>query len=344
MLSLLSLLPAVAGVILFEISFLALIVHVPQNVVLAGAYASWILAAPALIVESTYSTASGKVSARVRGWVLRPTFYACAIGAGFLAGAATYFAYVWAASMWGQLGTYVQLVGILLGMALVTAVGAIALTFGVDLVRSTLRRVRAWNRPILEGWTQDELREAIEPRLKLGRWPDPQAVDLRDEALVYLASAAREQQSRAILFGQILLLVGGALISGAVVPFVLNIVSFMDAAFTQIGTFPPDMSDAALEPGTFGALTFLAISLAIGCTGAYLVLGGAGRSARLAEFYERELQGRARPVANVSSASRWRRLVAPIQWLFGASTNVAPLHNPQSSPALTKVDANGGRP
>lgn len=327
-LALLSLVPAVAGVLLLEISFLGLIVHFPQEVVFAGAYASWILTAPALIVEGTYSTATGPVSGRIRAWVFRPTFYACAIASGVLAGVATYFAYIWTSSMWGQLGTYVQLAGILLGTAFVTAVGAVALTFGVDVVRSTVRRMRAWNRPILFGWTDDELREALEPRLKLGRWPDPHAVDLSDDAVVYLASTAREQHSRSILFGQILLLVGGALVSGAVVPFVLNVVSFLDAAFTQMGTFPPAMSEATLEPGTFGALTFLAISLGIGCTGAYLTLGGAGRSARLAEFYERELQRRVRAEANPSSLSIWRRLVIATVRLFGCHREAGPAAEP----------------
>lgn len=155
-LSTLAVLPAVAGVLLLVASFLSMILSLPPSVGLAGVFAATLLLAPAAYIEVLSVTATAPWPALVRAWVLRPAICVCFIVSGVLAGLATYFGYVWSAVLWGRLWTYVELVLILFGMILVTAAETLALAFGFDVVRSTVRRLRGWNRSIIDGWSEAE--------------------------------------------------------------------------------------------------------------------------------------------------------------------------------------------
>ncbi len=306
--SLVAAVPAGVGVLTVQFALAALIVHFPASVVLAFIYAGIIVMAPSIVLEMlVVQRPPAPLRARIRTWVRRPTVYVSIAVSLAWCVVATSAAYLWNEAEWDRFGTYVQLLGIALGTILCSLIGAVALAIGTDIVAAVIRRFGAWNRTILQGWTEEEIRDAVEVRLRFGRWPDPRSVRLSRAALSYLVAAARSNASRSILFGQILLLVGGALLSSAVVPIVTNAMVLLDATLTQLGSLPPDFSDVGLVPGTFGALTFAGISLAVGLCGLVLALNGAGRWQQLADLYTAardELDGEMKP-----RMPRWRRVL-----------------------------------
>lgn len=309
--SLLAAILAVVGVLVVELALVAMVLHFPTEGVIAIVYTGFLLMAPSVLFETAVTQGAAAVHRRrwrtlIRGWISRPTIYGSAVVSFCLSALVTFYAYVWTEVQWNRPGVYLALSLILIQAAGCCVVGAVAIAAGVDVVVAVSRRLKSWNRPILDGWTDAEIQDSLHSGLQFGRWPDPRVAPFTDSALSYLAAAARENAMRSILFGQVLLLVGGALLSSAVVPMATNAMALLDAAVVQLGSFPPNFSTVVLVPGIYGALMLTTVSLLIGLVGLVLALTGAGRWQQLADLYE---QTRQRAAAQpTQSRSVWHRL------------------------------------
>ena len=281
--------PAIVGVLVVEIGILAVIVHFPLAYGLLVWVSGLLMLSLSFGFESMLASPKPPATApSVLKWVRRRTVYISSLILFGMFLVATYFAYVWPKTHWEDVATYFLVSVLIIECGVFAIAGGLVLAAGIDAVGVAIRRIKAWNRPLLEAWTDDEIRSAIDSRLHFGRWPDPRNVELSALKLDYLIAASRENATRSVLFGQILLLIGGAFLSTSVVPLVSDALSFLGTVAQAIGRPPLDLSGLKLDSGTFASVMLAGVSLVVGLVGLLLALVGSGRWQRRTELYSLE--------------------------------------------------------